>query len=243
MKRQPVLIIAVLAVFAIILGACIQAGVNIPKPAGYVNDFAKMMTSGERSALEAKLRGYKEGTGNEITVVTIESLGGQTIEQYSIELAEKWGVGKKGQDNGVVLLVSKEDRKLRIEVGYGLEGVLTDAASKIIIEREIVPRFKQEKFADGINSGVDAIIAVIGGTYKLSSVAGEGKKSDVTFPFWIWIIIAVVGGIVLIILVGAAGNGSSGGGVWVGGTRGGSRTGGGGFGGGGFGGGGASGGW
>ena len=101
-----------------------------------------------------------------MVVVTFPSLEGEALEDFSIRLAEAWKIGQKGKDNGVILLIFKNDRQVRIEVGYGLEGVLTDALSKRMIETEIVPRFREGKFEEGIESAVDAVLAATQGEYK-----------------------------------------------------------------------------
>ena len=116
--------------------------------------------------LEEALHHFEDETSNQIVVVTFPSLEGESLEDFSIRLAEAWKIGQKGKDNGVILLVFKNDRKVRIEVGYGLEGVLTDATSKLIIENEIAPRFKQGKFDEGIEAAVQAIIAATRGEYR-----------------------------------------------------------------------------
>lgn len=235
-----------LIVVAMTLVACAKQG-EIPRPVGHVNDFAKMMNPQDAQTLELKLRDYETQTSNEIAVVTIKTLGNESVEDYTIRLAEQWKVGKKGKDNGVILLIAKEEKKFRIEVGYGVEGVLTDAQSKIILEREMKPYFKKEEFGKGILAGVDGIIAVIGGGYTPTAASAEPEKESVSFSaVWLFIILFFVGIIAIIILAAILG---SGGGTWSSGgggySSGGSRGSGGnsGFGGGGFGGGGSSGGW
>ncbi|MBI4372171.1 MAG: TPM domain-containing protein [Candidatus Omnitrophica bacterium] len=125
------------------------------------------MLSGEaRSVLEAKLKAFEDQTSNQIVIATFLSLEGGSLEDFSIRLAEAWKAGQKGKDNGVILLIFKNDRAVRIEVGYGLEGVLPDAVGKLIIENEIVPAFREGKFDEGINKAVDAIIAQTKGEYR-----------------------------------------------------------------------------
>jgi len=238
-KQLNFLIILIFLSLAVI--GCVTA--DIPQPTGYVNDFAGLLSKQEREILEKKLSGYATKTTNEIAVVTIKSLGGETIEDYTVRLAEKWKVGKKGKDNGVILLIAKEDKKLRIEVGYGFEGVLTDAKSKLIIEREITPRFKKGEFGPGISAGVNAIIDTISGTY--SAPTPQSGDNEGRILLWIWIIVVIFFGsiVFLIIIIVAISDGSSSGGSWSSGGYSGGGGGGGGFGGGSFGGGGASGGW
>ena len=125
-----------------------------------------MLSLSERSALEEKLRRFEEETSNQVVVVTFPSLEGESLEDFSIRLAGVWKIGQKGKDNGVILLIFKKDRKVRIEVGYGLEGALPDATSKLIIENEIVPRFRKGRFEEGIQAAVQAIMAATRGEYQ-----------------------------------------------------------------------------
>ncbi len=132
-------------------------------PGGFVNDYAGLLNSGQRQQLETKLSDFEKTTGNEIVIATISNLDGDTIENFAVKLFEEWKIGKKGNDNGILVLIAKEDRKMRIEVGYGLEGVLTDAQSFWIIDRIMKPSFQQENYYQGIDGAVDKIIAAIGG--------------------------------------------------------------------------------
>lgn len=136
------------------------------RPEGYVSDYAGMISPAARLRLEAELRRFEEETSNQVVVVTFPSLERGSLEDFSIRLAEAWKVGEKGKDNGVILIIFKEDRAVRIEVGYGLEGVLPDATSKLIIENEIVPRFREGKFDEGVERAVEAILAATRGEYQ-----------------------------------------------------------------------------
>jgi len=145
---------------------------EIPKrPEGYVSDYARMISASKRVKLEETLRQFEEKASNQVIVVTFPSLEGESLEDFSIRLAEAWKIGQKEKNNGVILLIFKNDRKVRIEVGYGLEGVLTDATSKLIIENEIVPRFKQGKFDEGIEGAINAIMAATRGEYRVQSTS------------------------------------------------------------------------
>ncbi len=159
MKKLWLCLVAGLSVLPLFAGAYQSPG----QPSGYVNDYAGMLGAAERTNLESTLAAYTASTTNEIAVVTVTSLGGDTVENFANELFQEWGIGKKGTDNGVLLLIAKDDRELRIEVGYGLEPVLTDAQSKQIIERIITPAFKDGDFDSGIVSGVNAIMAALSG--------------------------------------------------------------------------------
>ncbi len=153
-------------------------------PSGFVNDFANLLTTEQRQTLEAKLQAFEQSSSNEITVATIQSLNGDTIENFAEKLFKEWSIGKKKQDNGILLLIAKDDRNMRIEVGYGLEGALTDAASGRIIQKILRPAFQSEDFYGGINAAVDAMIAATKGEYELINRAE--KMSDDDIMFWIY---------------------------------------------------------
>lgn len=133
------------------------------KPTGFVNDFAGVLSAEQRTTLEQALQENQKTTGNELTVVTVKSLGGDTVEDYSVELFKEWGIGKEGADNGALLLIALDDRAMRIEVGYGLEPTLTDAISSRIIRNSITPQFKEGKYYEGIAAGVEQMIAATKG--------------------------------------------------------------------------------
>ncbi len=235
LKRLSFLLIAILSI--VLFVGCISQ--DIPSPKGYVNDFANMIPDDKERSLESFLVNYEQKTTNEIVVVTVETIGDKTIEDYTIHLAEKWKVGKKEKDNGVILLIAEKERKIRIEVGYGLEPVLTDAKAKLIIEREMTPLFKSGDYAAGIRAGANAVVAALEGTYVPSnSSPSEGGG----WPTWL-IIVVIVGVLLLLCLIAFFGDGEGGDSWSSGGSSGSSGSGGGSFGGGSFGGGGASGGW
>lgn len=131
---------------------------NPGSPTGFVSDFADILTPDQEQSINTKLEEFEKATSNEIAVVTIESLEGDTIEGFAVDLFQDWGIGKAEKDNGVLLLVSEQDRKMRIEVGYGLEGDLTDAESYWIINDVLTPNFKQGDYFTGIDQGVDRMI-------------------------------------------------------------------------------------
>jgi len=228
------------------------------KPTTLVNDFTGTLTEDQRQALENKLVAFDDSTSTQIAVVIIPTLNGKDVADYNIELGRAWGVGGKENNNGVILLIAKGDRKLNISTGYGLEGALPDLTAKQIIDQIIVPNFKGDDYYRGIEEGTDAIILAVKGEYT----APEGyNKRNVKGSIGRIIFIIIIIIIFLIISSGKGGGGSfmsrrgfaawtlanmigSGGrgGGWSGGG-GGSSGGFGGFGGGGFGGGGASGSW
>lgn len=130
-----------------------------------VHDDAQALKQETIDKLEKQLEAYEDSTSNQIAVLIISSLEGETIEEYSLRVAEKWKLGQKDKDNGVLLLVAVDDHKMRIEVGSGLEGVLTDALSSRIIRNEMAPNFRRADFDSGVTAGIDGIIAAIGGEY------------------------------------------------------------------------------
>jgi uncharacterized protein len=140
------------------------ADVQVPSLSGRVVDQAGVLTSAEESRLTAKLKGLEDKTSIQLVVVTLSSLRGSPIEEWGLALGRTWGIGQRDKDNGALLIVAPNDRELRIEVGYGLEGTLPDATADAIIRNVIVPRFKGGDMADGISDGVDAIIATVTGT-------------------------------------------------------------------------------
>ena len=133
-----------------------------PALAARVTDLTQTLSPAERAALEAKLADWEARTSNQLVVLIVPTTQPEPIESYSLRVAEKWKIGRKGQDNGALFLVAKNDRKMRIEVGYGLEGVLTDVTSRRIIAENVAPSFREGRYAAGIDAGVDRIIAVVG---------------------------------------------------------------------------------
>ena len=204
-------------------------------------DQAGVLSQAEEEKLNKKLMDYARSSNNEIAVLIATDLQGAAIEDAAHSTFQTWPIGKKGLDNGVLLLIAVKDRKMRIEVGEGVEGELTDLQSKNII-RAITPLLKEKKFAAGINTGIDGISNTLEGR----AVPGNPDKEDEGFP---WMLILLLGGCFLFLIIkGRVGGGYSGGGYGGGGgswSGGGSSGGsfGGGFGGGSSGGGGASGDW
>ena len=154
---------AVLA--AITLCWAVAAGAQVPVPpmGNRVTDQTGTLTDEQKSALEQTLRSFEARKGSQVAVLIVPSTAPETIEQYALRVAELWKPGRKNVDDGALLVVAKDDRTVRIEVGYGLEGALTDAASKRIISEIIVPRFRQGDFYGGITAGVERILHVIDG--------------------------------------------------------------------------------
>jgi len=163
--RQPKarLILAGLAfLFTLTLLAAASA-LEVPALRGRINDYAGLMPAERAQALESRLAAFERETGHQIAVLTIPSLENDALEDFSIRVAESWKIGQKGFDNGAILLIAQKERKLRIEVGYGLEGVLPDAIANRIIREVVVPRFRENDYAGGIEAGVNAILQVTKG--------------------------------------------------------------------------------
>jgi uncharacterized protein len=154
--------VALLA-FIPFLPSLASADAAIPPLTARVTDATGTLTSEQRSALEQTLHAFENKKGSQISVLIVPTTQPETIEQYSIRVVEQWKLGRKSVDDGVLLIVAKDDRTLRIEVGYGLEGALNDATSNRIINETIVPRFRQGDFYGGITAGVDSIMNVING--------------------------------------------------------------------------------
>jgi uncharacterized protein len=174
------------------VGSNIAFALNVPDhPEGRVTDFTATLSPSEISSLNYKLADFEEKTTNQIAVLFIPSLEGDNLEDYSIRLADKWKIGQQGKDNGVILLIVKKDRRLRIEVGYGLEHLLTDSRAGSIIRNTIVPSFKKDRFFEGINRGIDAIIKAISPTFHPKKLkVGSAVQSG--FPNWVkWFLIGI----------------------------------------------------
>ena len=233
-----------------------------PTPPRLVNDMANMLTPDEEAALEQKLTNYSDTTSTQIAIITITSIGDYDPNQYAAELGELWGVGTGKYDNGLIILVAKDERKVAIQTGYGMEEYVPDALAKRITERTLKPAFAQGEFYQGLDKATSLIIDLASGAYQADpdAMEGEGERKGPSLFFIIIIVILVVilisrrcggggrggrrgysrtfGG--PIIVPGGFGSFRSGGGMFGGGGGGGGF---GGFGGGSFGGGGASSSW
>jgi len=165
--RWPVaVVLAAAAGLCLLLGATASFGLDVPRLSGRVNDYGDMISPQARATLEAELAALERTDSTQVVVLTVPSLEGDVIEGFSIRVGDAWKIGQKGKDNGVILIVSKADRKMRIEVGRGLQGVLTDLLAGRIIDRVIKPRFKENRFDDGFLDGTRAIIAATRGEFK-----------------------------------------------------------------------------
>lgn len=251
--------------FALLLGLVSQAQLKIPEKPSFIPpviDSTNTLSSQEKEDLYKKLKIYSDSTSSEIFVMIVSTTQGEDINRYATDLGQKWQIGQKGKDNGIVLLIAKDDRKMSIQNGYGVEHLLTDALSRRIIETVIKPRFKQGQYYEGIDEGTNAIFKVLKGEFKNDKSDDGGSILPILLVILFVVIFIILasknkgnsgnsggfGGPDLgdIIILSRMGRGSGfGGGSFGGGFGGGSSGGGfGGFGGGGsFGGGGASGSW
>lgn len=196
-------------------GNVLAADLAVPPLKARVTDLTTTLTAEQRAALENKLAAFEQKKGSQIAVLLVPGTQPETIEQYGMRVAEQWKLGRKSVDDGVLLLVAKNDRGLRIEVGRGLEGVLPDAVVKRIIAEEIAPLFRQGNFDGGINAGVDRIIKIIEGEplpaprsgASSSGSAATGVKVDDTLTwlaigaFFVWAIVHAIFGTLLGALV------------------------------------------
>lgn len=257
MQRLRGLVLLLLITGSFLAGAAqAESAPDFPELTGRVVDNAGMLDPQTEAVISGMSEAHEQASGEQLVVVTVPNLQGYPIEDYGYQLGRHWGIGQKGEDNGALLLISEEDRKIRIEVGYGLEGRLTDAQSSAIINGIITPAFRQGDFAGGIRAGTAAMIQVLGGEPLAQpaprrGVAQTGDKPSVSLASLFFLIMMAV----VYFLGGGGGRGrrrGRGGAAFLGGAllgaglgRGGGGFGGGGFGGGGggFGGGGASGGW
>ncbi len=215
------------------------AALEVPKLSGYVNDLAGVISPGVELKIENFLRSFEASDSTQLVILTIDSLEGEALEDYSLRVVESWKIGQKDRDNGALLLIAKTERKIRIEVGYGLEGKLTDLLSGRIIDLEITPHFKAGDYDAGAIAGIAAMAEAVRGEYQGTGRTKRKKKRS----SW--------GSLALLLFLGPGmmlfGGGRRGryrrSGIWIGGV--GFGGGGGVFsgGGGGFGGGGSSGGW
>ncbi|HEX4048660.1 MAG TPA: TPM domain-containing protein, partial [Elusimicrobiota bacterium] len=157
------LVLAGLACAALARGA---AALDVPYLTGRVNDEAHLFDANAAASLDRTLAAYEAKTGRQFVVLTLPTLGDEALEDYSIKVARAWKLGRKGKDDGILLLVARDDHKVRIEVGYGLEGDLPDVLCGRIIRDAMVPRFRTGDYAGGVTAGVNAVIGVLAGTFS-----------------------------------------------------------------------------
>jgi len=222
-----------IAVLVLLIGLVLSPGpaaaqdlVKVPPLTARVTDLTNTLSAAEREALDAKLAAWETQTGNQLVVLMLPSTQPEAIAAYSIRVAEAWKIGHKGKDNGAVFLIAKNDRKNRIEVGYGLEGVLTDVTTRRILAETVAPYFRNNQFAQGIDAGVDQIIAVVNKGEPLADSpavqAPQRKSGGISFDtilILLFVIVPVIGGILRRIFGRAVGStvgaGLVGGAAWL----------------------------
>src|SRR5579863_1442479 len=176
-----------LAVFA---AGVAWAAPHFPALTGHVVDYAHLLSPGVQGQLEGELSDHERATGEQVVVAIVPSLGGLPIEQYGVELGRYWGIGQKGKDNGAILLIAPSEKQVRIEVGYGLEGTLTDLASDLIIRNEILPRFREGQYEAGVVAGVNGILTLLGGQSSVAQTK-EARQPFVAFPLFLLIMLYI----------------------------------------------------
>ena len=158
------------------------------EPVGHVNDFAKMLTSGERQQLEQKLRNYRDTTTTVISIATLDNLGGISIEEAATTLFNDWKMWEDNKDNGALILIAEEERKMRIEVGYGLEGAIPDVMAGRIIREILTPNFKQSDYYGGLDRATSAIIQLASGEFQGQLTQEETSDDSNTADFIIFLL-------------------------------------------------------
>ncbi len=169
---------------AVLLGLALHAGaasVDIPPLKARVTDTTGTLSAQNIARLEQKLAAFEQEKGVQVAVLMVQTIQPESIEEYAVRVFEQWKLGRKRVDDGVLLVIAKDDRKLRIEVGYGLEGALNDATAKRIISDDIVPHFKHGDFAAGVDAGVSRILRVAGGEPLPPPPQGAGPSSPLPF--------------------------------------------------------------
>ncbi len=245
-------------VWVVFLTAQILWTMNVPELKGRVNDYAGVLDSNQKEQLETLLQDAENKTSSQVVLLTVNSLEGEALEDYSIRVVENWKIGQKEFNNGVLVLLALAEKKIRIEVGYGLESIITDMKSGYIVRQIILPYFKKGDYYGGLNQGLTAVTGLISRDFEITpeqlakyqKASKRGKGVHIPFTFIIFVIIVILN----IVKSGTRGGRyGRGGGIFYGGGFGGGSFGGGGFGGGGgggfsggggsFGGGGSSGSW
>lgn len=189
------------ALLFVVLPMTVQAEVAVPPLKDRVTDQTGTLSTDQIKALDAKLAALEHAKGSQLAVLIVPTTQPETIEQYGIRVASAWRLGRKGVDDGLLLLVAKNDRNLRVEVGYGLEGVVPDAVANRVIREIIVPRFQAGDFAGGIDAGVDRLIRLVEGEpLPPPQRASRPRMDDIGIFWWLFVPIFVVGKILQSIL-------------------------------------------
>lgn len=197
----------------LLLSAAGARAIDIPKLQARVTDLAGVLTPEQTASLEEKLRQFEATDSTQIAVLIIPSLEGEVLEDFSERVATAWRLGQKGRDNGALLFIAMKERRVRIEVGYGLEPTLTDIRSRHIIQNEILPAFKQQQYYEGIDAGVTAIMQTVRGNYQATSQPGRSQRRVGNGGGFDWLIFLLVPLLWLLTVAGKWGGGILGGGA------------------------------
>ena len=187
-----------LLIILLLVPALVNAYQSPGSPQGFVNDFAGVLSEESRQEIESILVNYQKQSGNEIAVVTVSDIAGETIETYAVRLFAEWGIGKKSQDNGVLFLIAPAERELRIEVGYGLEGTVTDLQAGQVVRLVMIPAFKEGKYGHGITGAAKAITDIISKSPEAVVYSGtdtrspSNPKNDIDFAALFFIVIIIL---------------------------------------------------
>ncbi|WP_245442719.1 TPM domain-containing protein [Methylobacterium terrae] len=204
MRRFPG---AGLLALLLVLWAGAATALDLPPLTGRVVDGAGLLAPEEAAALSARLKAHEDRTTDQVVVATVPSLQGTSVEDFANRLFRAWGLGTRARNNGVLLLVAPAERKVRIEVGYGLEGALTDALSKVIIASAVAPKFKAGDFPGGIRAGIDGILGILSGDaaeWQRKAEVREDSGSGLD-PVLVVILLAVIGFVLMRLLAGGRG--------------------------------------
>nr|WP_298686876.1 TPM domain-containing protein [uncultured Dongia sp.] len=176
--RRVVGLMVLATMLAILSSSHAAAELEIPTLTGRVVDKAGILSDATEATLSAKIAAHEKASSDQIVIVTLPDLMGRPIEDWGLMLGRGWGIGQQGKDNGIIFLVAPNDRELRIEVGYGLEGSLPDATANEIIQSDVIPHFKQGDMEAGVIAGLDGILAALGGSYQPAAqpIVGSGSE-------------------------------------------------------------------
>jgi uncharacterized protein len=186
-----------MAAMLYVVAGSLQAALDFPELTGRVVDEANLLPAEDESRITQQLKAHEEKTTNQVVVVTLKSLQGYDIADYGYQLGRHWGIGQAEFNNGVLLIVAPNERKVRIEVGYGLEATLTDALSKQIIDNRITTQFKKKDYPGGIQNGIGDILGVLDGSVDVATFkqAPPRSKDDIGSLFNLLIIAIILGGV------------------------------------------------
>jgi uncharacterized protein len=165
---------------------------DAPVPPRLVNDFTKTLSASELTQLESKLVAYNDSTSSQVTVVMIRSIGPYDISDYAFQLGDKWGIGRKDRNNGILILAAMEDRKVFIATGYGMEGVVPDILAKRIVDQLIIPNFRSGNYYEGLDKATDMIFRLASGEYKADKAVSSGEHGGAVIFLLIFIVLFVI---------------------------------------------------